>query len=249
MNVIGSIFLYIDLMSRTIRSCLDVRLYGRSFIEQIYKMGYGSLFIVGLTSVFMGGVVSLQSAYQLSTSTFGFLIPKTVIGGISLPSILIELAPVISCMLLSGKIGARIASELGAMRVSEQIDSIEAMGINSATYLIFPRLLSGMIIFPILYVYACFCGILGAVFSSIISEQVTRDVFLQGALNAFYPQDVLVGLLKMLIFGVIIITLSSYKGYYTQGGSEGIGNSATQSAVLSCVWLVTMDLVLTWVLL
>ena len=249
MNIIRSIFLYIDLMSRTISSCLDIQLYKKSLVEQMLNMGYGSLFIIGLTSMFMGGVVSLQTVYQLSSSSFGVLIPKTVIGGISLPSILIELGPVISCLLLSGKVGTRIASELGAMRISEQIDSIEAMGINSATYLVFPRLLSGLIIFPLLYIYSCFFGILGAVFSSILSEEITKDLFLRGALNAFYPQDVLVGILKMIVFGVIIITLSSYKGYYTQGGSQGIGYSATQSTVFSSVWILLMDLILTWILL
>jgi phospholipid/cholesterol/gamma-HCH transport system permease protein len=185
-------------------------------------------------------VTTVQTAYQLTSP----LIPRTIIGSVVAPSMILELGAVVTGFILAGRVGARIAAELGTMRVTEQIDALEAMGLNSIGYLIIPRVLAGIVMFPVLYVIACAVGILGGISVAELGGFLSRGEFIQGARDFFEPFDAWFGLLKSLTFGFLITAISCFKGYYTAGGAEGVGRSTTQAAVLSCVFILLADLVL-----
>ena len=187
----------------------------------------------------------MQAAYQLVSP----LIPKSVIGAIVAPSIILELGAVVTGFILAGRVGARIAAELGTMRVSEQIDALEAMGLNSVGYLVLPRVLAGLVMFPVLYVVACVVGIGGAVMVADWGGFLPRGEFIAGARQFFQPFDAMFGVIKMTTFGFVITSIACYHGYYTRGGAEGVGRATTTAAVVSCVFILLSDLLLAVLLL
>ena len=159
MNALEKLGKYSLLLYRSLRSLYEFNTYKKNLINELLKIGYESVPIVLLTGVFTGAVMTIQTAYQLDLA----FIPISVIGAITSESLLIELAAVITSLVLAGKVGARIATELGTMRVSEQIDALESMGFNSVSFLVLPRVLAGLIMFPLLYVFASVSGIIGGV--------------------------------------------------------------------------------------
>ncbi|SRR5690554_6878775 len=236
---------YILLLVNAFVSLDDFRTYRINVIDQMMKIGIESLPIVTLAAAFSGAVTTVQASYQL-VSPF---IPKTVIGAIVAPSMILELGAVVTGFILAGRVGARIAAELGTMRVTEQIDALEAMGLNSVSYLIAPRVLAGIFMFPMLYVAACFVGISGGLLVANLGNYLTTGEFVQGARDFFRPFDAVFGLIKAVVFGFLITSISCYKGYFTAGGAEGVGKSTTQAAVTSCVFILVADLVLAMMLL
>ena len=236
---------YVLLLVNAFISMDDFRTYRKNTFEQMMHIGIESLPIVTLAAAFSGAVTTVQAAYQL-VSPF---IPRTVIGAIVAPSMVLELGAVVTGFILAGRVGARIAAELGTMRVTEQIDALEAMGLNSVSYLIAPRVIAGVIMFPMLYIAACFVGISGGLIVANFGGYLTTGEFVQGARDFFRPFDAVFGLIKAFVFGFIITSISCYKGYHTAGGAEGVGRSTTQAAVLSCVYILIADLVLATVLL
>ena len=215
-------------------------IYWKNLITQCARVGIESIPIVALAAAFSGAVASVQTAYQL-VSPF---IPSSVIGAVVVPSMVLELGAVITGFILTGRVGARIAAELGTMRVTEQIDALEAMGLNSIGYLIVPRVLAGVIMFPILYVAAVFIGIIGGLVAGLSLNLVTTAEFFEGARSNYLVFGPTFGLIKSLVFGFVITSISCYMGYYTEGGAEGVGKSTTQATVTSCVFILVMDLVL-----
>jgi phospholipid/cholesterol/gamma-HCH transport system permease protein len=187
----------------------------------------------------------VQTAYQL-VSPF---IPKSIIGSIVAPSMILELGAVVTGFILAGRVGARIAAELGTMRVTEQIDALEAMGLNSIGYLIVPRVLAGIFMFPVLYIVACFVGIGGGMLVADFSGYLTLNEFVAGAREFFKPFDPIFGLIKSTVFGFAITSVSCYMGYFTSGGAEGVGKATTQATVMSCVYILLADLLLALLLL
>src|SRR5699024_10058727 len=143
-----------------------------------------------------------------------------------------------------GKVCARIATVLGTMRVSEQIDALESMGFNSVSFLVLPRVLAGLIMFPLLYIFASGSGIVGGVTAGYFSGAVSPADFMTGAREFFFPWAVSFGILKAFVFGFVITSVSCFKGYYASGGAEGVGNSTTQATVLSCIYVLLADFVL-----
>ncbi|MEX0748307.1 MAG: ABC transporter permease [Rhodothermales bacterium] len=236
---------YVLLLVNAFVSMDDFRTYRKNTFEQMMHIGIESIPIVTLAAAFSGAVTTIQAAYQL-VSPF---IPRTVIGAIVAPSMVLELGAVVTGFILAGRVGARIAAELGTMRVTEQIDALEAMGLNSVSYLIAPRVIAGVIMFPMLYVAACFVGISGGLLVANFGGYLTTGEFVQGARDFFRPFDAVFGLIKAFVFGFIITSISCYKGYHTGGGAEGVGRSTTQAAVLSCIYILIADLVLATVLL
>lgn len=228
------------LLYNAMRSALEYKTYKKNLVNELVKIGYESVPIVLLTGVFTGAVMTLQTAYQLQIS----YVPRTVIGAIVSQSLIIELAAVITSLVLAGKVGARIATELGTMRVSEQIDALESMGFNSVSFLVIPRVLAGLIMFPVLYVAAAASGIAGGLTAGVLSGALPAAEFMQGAREFFFPWDVTFGLLKALVFGYVITSVSCFKGYYATGGAEGVGTSTTQATVLSCIYVLLADFVL-----
>lgn len=228
------------LLAKAFSSIDEVSTYWGNFINQMVRIGIDSIPIVALSSAFSGAVLTVQTAYQLETS----FIPNTIIGSIVVPSMMLELAAVITGFILAGRVGARIAAELGTMRVSEQIDALEAMGLNSISFLILPRVLAGVIMFPVLYVAACLIGIGGGILVGDLTGLLSAQEFIDGARQFFKPFDPFFGLIKSFTFGFIITAVACYKGYYTTGGAEGVGDATTEAAVQSCVFILIADLVL-----
>ncbi len=236
---------YVLLLVKAFASLGEFGLYRKNLVEQMVRVGIDSIPIVALAAAFSGAVTTVQTAYQL-VSPF---IPKSIIGAIVVPSMILELGAVVTGFILAGRVGARIAAELGTMRVTEQIDALEAMGLNSIGYLILPRVLAGLLMFPILYIVASFVGITGGILVAQFSGYVPVGEFIQGARDFFQPFDPVFGVIKSLVFGFVITSISCYMGYFTDGGAEGVGRSTTQAAVMSCVYILLSDLALAILLL
>ena len=233
------------LLYRALRSSYEYNNYKRNLVNELVKIGYESVPIVLLTGIFTGAVMTLQTAYQLEVA----YVPQSVIGAIVSESILIELAAVITSLVLAGKVGARIATELGTMRVSEQIDALESMGFNSVSFLVVPRVLAGLVMFPILYIVASVSGIGGGLVAGVLAGVLPASEFMEGAREFFFPWDVSFGMLKAFVFGYVITSISCYKGYYATGGAEGVGTSTTQATVLGSIYVLLADFVLAAILL
>ena len=236
---------YATLLYNALRSILEFSTYRKNLFQEFVKIGYESIPIIMLTGVFTGAVLTLQTAYQLDTDIY----PASIVGSIVGQSIIIELAAVIGALVLAGKVGARISTELGTMRVSEQIDALESMGFNSVTFLVVPRVLSGILMFPVLYVVAAVMGISGGLLAGSLDGILLAAEFMQGAREFFFPEDVVFGVVKSFVFGFVITSISSFKGYYASGGAEGVGNATTQATVLSCIYILLSDFALAALLL
>lgn len=245
MDAIRQLGQYADLLFQALRSILEFSSYRKNLFQEFVKIGYESIPIIMLTGVFTGAVLTLQTAYQLDTDLY----PASIVGSIVGQSIIIELAAVIGALVLAGKVGARISTELGTMRVSEQIDALESMGFNSVTFLVVPRVLSGIFMFPVLYVIAAVMGISGGLIAGALDGILPAAEFMQGAREFFFPEDVVFGIVKSFVFGFVITSISAFKGYYASGGAEGVGNATTQATVLSCIYVLLSDFVLAALLL
>lgn len=232
------------LLYRAIRSSTEFSTYKGNLVSEFVKTGFDSLPIVVLTGLFTGAVLTIQTSYQLVSS----LLPASVIGAIVTQSIIIELSVAISSLVLAGRIGARIATELGTMRVSEQIDALETMGFNSVSYLVVPRVLAGILMFPVIYVVCTAAGIGGGIVAGVMNG-LPSETFLEGGREYFFARDIIFGLIKAFVFGFVITAVSCYKGYYASGGAEGVGKATTQAAVLSCVYVLLSDFFLAALLL
>ncbi|REL39238.1 ABC transporter permease [Rhodohalobacter sp. SW132] len=236
---------YTSLLYQSLRSSTEFGTYRKSFFHEMVKIGYDSVPIIMLTGFFTGSVMTIQSAYQLDSA----FIPLSTIGAIVSESILIELAAVISSLVLAGKVGARIATELGTMRVTEQIDALESMGFNSVSFLVVPRVLAGILMFPVLYIVASVFGVGGGLLAGVFTNTVPATDYLQGARMYFSPWTLIFGFVKMFVFGFIITSISCYKGYFATGGAEGVGTSTTNATVLSCMVVLLADFLLAALLL
>ena len=223
------------LMASAFRQVGHLRLYYRNLVAQFVRVGIDSLPIVALASAFTGAVAAVQSIYQLEGS---FYLPKTAVGSFVTTSVILE------AFILAGRVGARIAAELGTMRVTEQIDALEAMGLNSASYLVLPRIIAGVLMFPVIYVVACTVGIGMGVIVGEATGVISTQTFVDGARLLFRPYDVFFGVVKSLSFGFAITSVSCYFGYFTTGGAEGVGQSTTKATVMSCVFVLLADYVL-----
>jgi phospholipid/cholesterol/gamma-HCH transport system permease protein len=210
-----------------------------SFRTELVRTGIDSIPLVALASAFIGAVTTVQTLYQIVSP----LLPKSVIGAVVVPSVLMELGAAFMALLLAGRVGARIAAELGTMRVSEQIDALDGLGLDSASYLVAPRVVAGMLMFPVLYVVSCTVAIVSGAVASELSG-VPASLFMQGARQAFNSYDVLFGLTKAFVFGFAVTSVACYSGYYTSGGAEGVGRSTTQAVVAGCVFVLIADYVL-----
>jgi len=236
---------YSSLLYQSLRSSTEFSTYRKNLFHELVKVGTESIPIIMLVGVFTGSVMTIQSAYQLESA----FIPLSTIGAIVSESILLELAAVISGLVLAGKVGARVATELGTMRVSEQIDALESMGFNSISFLVVPRVLAGILMFPVLFVVASVFGLTGGVAAGYFSGSVPPDDFLKGARMFFYPWNVAFGVVKSFVFGFIITSVACYKGYYASGGAEGVGKSTTNATVMGCIYILLADFLLAALLL
>lgn len=223
----------------------NTKMYWKEFMHQCSDIGIGSLGIVSIISVFIGAVSAVQTAYQLVSP----IIPKTTIAQIVRDTVILEFAPTLVCIVLAGVIGSKIASELGNMRVSEQIDALEIMGINTKSYLVFPKIAAAMLTIPMLVVISMVLGIWGGRLAGTASNIISIDTFNRGLLQNFVPYNVVFALIKSYTFAFIISSIPAYYGYYVTGGALEIGRSSTKSVVVSCIMILFADFVLTQILL
>ncbi len=205
-------------------------------LKQMKRTGYDSLLLITVTSGFTGMVTSVQASYQTSGH-----IPKSLIGVLVGKSTMIELAPVLTALVLTGKIGASIAAEIGTMKVSEQIDALETMAIDPCDYLYMPRVLAGLIMVPLLTIYSNFIGIFSAFILSVYKYDVNGYSFFSNMRDHFHPSDFWGGLVKAFFFGLIITTVACFSGSKTSGGAEGVGKVATLTVVYSSILILVMD--------
>lgn len=219
--------------------------YRRRIVHETVRIGFGSLGIVAITSMFMGAVITIQTVYNLVNP----LVPMHAVGIVTRDSIILEFAPTVISLILAGKVGSSIASEIGTMRVTEQIDALEIMGVNSAGYLVFPKVTAAMFILPFLVVLSMFLGIGGGWFAGWATGAITAHDFEKGLTDMFVPYNVIFALIKSVVFAFLITTVSSYHGFYTSGGAMEVGEASTRAVVFSNISILVFDYILTQVLL
>lgn len=245
MNPLFHIGRYFILMKRAFGKPEKFSIYLGRIFEEMNILGIGSLGIVAIISTFIGAVITIQSAFNFESP----LIPLYAVGVAVRDSIILEFSPAIISLILAGKVGSSIASEIGTMRVTEQIDALEIMGINSAGYLIQPKIIASVLFSPILIIFSMFLGILGGYVFGLMTGVVTDYEFIYGITYNFRPYNVFYALIKAAVFAFIIASVPAYHGYFTKGGSFEVGRSSTKGVVYSSVLILAFDLVLTQLLL
>lgn len=221
------------------------KMYWKEFMHQSSEIGIGSLPIVIIISLFLGAVTTVQTAYQLVSP----LIPISTIGVIVRDSIVLELAPTVVSIVLAGVIGSKIASELGNMRISEQIDALEIMGINTKAYLVMPKIMASLFVIPFLIIISAVLGIWGGRMAGDAAGIISTDIFDIGLRSDFKAYNVFFALSKAYTFAFLISGVSAYFGYYVEGGALEIGRSSTRSVVVSCILILLADYLLASLLL
>jgi phospholipid/cholesterol/gamma-HCH transport system permease protein len=223
----------------------NFKMYWKEFMHQCVEIGIGSLPIVIIISLFLGAVTTVQTAYQLVSP----LVPSSTIAQIVRDSMILELSPTVLSIVLAGVVGSKIASELGNMQISEQIDAMEIMGINTKSYLIMPKLIAALVMIPCLITLSAVLGIWGGRMAGSASGILATDIFDMGLRQSFSPYNVFFALCKAYTFAFIISSIPSYYGYHVKGGALEIGRASTTSVVVSCILILLADYVLAALLL
>ncbi len=215
-------------------------MYWRETVRQVYDISIGSLVIVGLISLFIGAVTAVQFAYQLN----GTLVPRYYIGYIVRDITIIEMAPMLTCLVLAGKVGSNMAAEIGGMRQKEHIDAMEIMGVNTANFLIMPKLIAALVAIPILVTVAAIISIAGGYLASVIPGELSSEEYITGMRSFFVPFNVRMMYIKSLVFSFILTTVSCYQGYYVKGGSIELGQASTRAVVFSNIIILLSDYII-----
>jgi phospholipid/cholesterol/gamma-HCH transport system permease protein len=236
---------YYLLMYRTFSRPESWKMFRQLFFREVENIGIGSLGIVTIISVFMGAVVTIQTAANIDSP----LIPAYSVGYASRQTVILEFAPTILALIFAGKIGSNIASELGTMRISEQIDALEIMGINSAQFLILPKICAAVFINPFLVIISMFQGLFGGWLFGSLSGVVLPTQFIYGLQYGFRPFDVTYALIKTLVFAFLITSISAFHGYYVRGGALEIGKASTRAVVSSSIFILLFNYIITQLLL
>lgn len=213
------------------------KMYWKELMHQCAEIGVGALPIVIIISLFLGAVTTVQTAYQLVSP----LVPASTIAQIVRDSMILELSPTVVSIVLAGVVGSKIASELGNMRISEQIDALEIMGINTKSYLILPKILGALIVIPCLIIISAVLGIYGGRLAGSLSGIVASDIFDSGLRKNLNVNNIVVAFYKVYTFSFIISSISSYYGYYVKGGALEIGQASTRAVVVSCILILLAD--------
>ena len=219
--------------------------YRNRILEEMESIGVSSLGIVSLISVFMGAVITIQTVYNLVNP----LVPLYVVGLVARDTMIIEFSPTIIMLVLAGKVGSSIASEIGTMRVTEQIDALEIMGINSIGYLVLPKMIAAIFISPFLVLISMFVGISGGWVAGELSGVIPSADYIRGIQYQFLPFNVTFAMIKTVVFAYLITSISAYQGFYTDGGSLEVGQSSTRAVVYSSVLILIFDYILTQLIL
>jgi len=210
--------------------------YWHLFMDQCRAIGIGSLPLVTLTSLFVGAVAALQAAYQFKNN-----VPLLWLGSVVAKSVVIEVGPVLTALVVGGRVGASIAAELGTMKVTEQIDALETLALSPIRYLAVPRLLAATLMVPVITVFADALAIFGGMIVAVFRVGMTPHLYFKGMKLFFEVEDIYGGLIKSFVFGAIIAIMGCYYGMRTEGGAEGVGIATTRAVVASCVMILISD--------
>ena len=221
------------------------RLFRQRLFNEVEVIGIKSLPLVALMSAFMGAVIALQTAANMTSP----LLPEYTIGYITRSSTILEFSPTIMSLILAGKIGSNIASEIGTMRVTEQIDALETMGVNSLSYLVLPKTLGAMLFFPIMTIFSIGLSLTGGWLAIIATKLSTTETYIFGIRSFFILSNIWYALIKATVFGFVIVTISAFYGYYTIGGAFFVGRSSTQAVVMSSIVILICNFLLTQMIL
>ncbi len=245
MNIFYHIGRYFLLLFKVFSPPEKKSVYYKQFMKEIQKLVIDSIGIVMIISAFMGAVITLQTAYNLENP----FLPTYLIGLGCRDSLILEFSSTLIALILAGKVGSNIASELGTMRVTEQIDALEIMGVNSASYLIFPKIMAAVIFNPLLTTISIIIGLFGGWVAVMATGVVSSEEFIYGVQYAFVPFYITYAMVKTVVFAFIITSVSSYNGYYATGGSLEVGKASTQAVVYSSVVVLLFNVILTQLLL
>ncbi len=236
---------YTKLMGKVFSRPGKASIFFKQILKEIDSLGINSLGIVIIIAFFMGVVITLQTAYNIENP----FIPLYLIGLGTRDSMILEFSSTICGLILAGKVGSSIASEIGTMRVTEQIDALEVMGINSANHLILPKIIAAVFINPFLTIISIFIGIFGGWLAGVLSGAVSSENYIYGVQYAFEPFYVTYSLIKTLFFAFIITSVSSYEGFYCTGGALEVGKASTKAVVYSSLMILLFNVILTQLLL
>ena len=221
------------------------RMFFRQLPKELEKLGLNSLGIVIIISIFIGAIMTIQT----TLNTENPLLPRYSTGLVARDTLLLEFSSTIMCLLLAGKVGSNIASEIGTMRITEQIDALEIMGVNSANYLILPKIIAFVVMMPFLVIVSMFIGLVGGYCVGLFTDIITVEDFVYGIQYEFIPFYITYSLIKCLFFAFIISSVSSYYGYYAYGGALEVGKASTNAVVNSSILILLVNIMLTQIML
>ncbi len=245
MNIIYQIGKYFILLSKVFAKPEKQSVYYKQIVKEIHSLGLNSIGIVIIISAFMGAVITLQTAYNMENP----LLPLYLIGLGCRDSMILEFSSTMIALILAGKVGSSIASELGTMRVTEQIDALEIMGVNSASYLILPKIIAAVFFNPILTTISIIVGVFGGWVAVLATGVVSSEYFIIGIQYAFIPFYITYAMVKTVFFAFIITSVSSFHGYFVKGGSIEVGKASTKAVVYSSIVILLFNVILTQLLL
>jgi phospholipid/cholesterol/gamma-HCH transport system permease protein len=232
--------LYFIMMRKVISIPEKWNAFRKQLLLELEKVGLNSIGIIVIISFFVGGVVSIQTAFNMNNP----LLPTYLVGLASRDSLILEFSPTMISLILAGKVGSSIASEIGSMRVSEQIDALDIMGVNSASFLILPKIIATVFFFPFLVIISMGIGMIGAWVGGLSAGVTTAD-FIQGLQYEFNSFYVIYSIIKTLVFAFIISSVSAYFGYHAKGGAIAVGTSSTKAVVYSSILILIFNFILT----
>lgn len=236
-----------ELMGRVFKRPSNIKIYRKLVVREIYDLGVNSLGLVGILSVFMGAVVALQLFQNFKSAAMP--IPDSYVGFATKVIVILEFSSTIICIILAGKVGSYIASSIGAMRVTEQIDALDVMGVNSASFLILPKIIASFLFYPILLMVSIGMCLLGGYLIGDLSGLWSSVDFIQGLQMNSDSWFFAYSFIKMEVFGFIIATIPAFYGYTVKGGSLEVGRASTTAVVWTCIVLIITNLILTNLLL
>ena len=245
MGILHDIGEYFILMARTFREPTKASLIRKQIVYEMNSLGLGSMGIITIISIFIGAVITIQTASNMDSA----LIPDYTVGFAARQSMILEFSTTIMALILAGKVGSNIASEIGTMRVSEQIDALEIMGVNSASYLIVPKIIASVVINPFLAIWSMFVGISGGYLVAMFTDAVTIEAYIEGIQYDFKMFSITYALIKTVFFAFIITSVPAYYGYYVKGGALEVGAASTKGVVTSSIIVLIINYVLTQLLL
>ncbi|WP_319500523.1 ABC transporter permease [uncultured Draconibacterium sp.] len=236
---------YFAMLKRVFARPEKHKLYFRQLFHEIDNLGVNSVGIVIIISIFIGGIMTIQFAYSMANPLY----PVELVGLGTRDTLLLEFSSTMLALIMAGKVGSNITSEIGTMRVTEQIDSLEIMGVNSASYLILPKIIAVVFVFPFLYIISVFFGLLGGMVTGPIAGVISIPDYIAGIQWLFYPYYITFSIIKSLFFGFLVASVPAYFGYYVQGGALEVGKASTKAVVNTNILILFFDLILTRLLL